>query len=92
MDGDGTDNSYTAAHGRLNLATRSLVEDPMFRHSPGSQWVQLADATAYAAYQHLLRHETKRFAWGRYPALQMRDVLGEPQRVVGNMQRSVKRS
>lgn len=81
MDGDGTDNSYTAAHRRLKLATRSLIEDPMFQHSHGSQWVQLADTTAYAAYQHLLRHEMKRFAWGWYPSLQMRDVLGEPQRV-----------
>lgn len=76
MDGDGTDDSYISAHRSLTLQTRSLIEDPIFQHSHRSQWVQLADITAYSAYQHLLQHDSKRFAWPWYPRLLGRDVLG----------------
>ncbi|HEX5400730.1 MAG TPA: hypothetical protein VFX16_00355, partial [Pseudonocardiaceae bacterium] len=31
-----------------------------------SQWVQMADLTAWSAYQGLLRHEGKQFAWTWY--------------------------
>lgn len=79
MDGDGTDDSYVSAHRSLPLTTRSLIEDPVFQHSHRSQWVQLADITAYAGYQHLLRHEGKEFCWPWYPKLMVRDVLGGPQ-------------
>ncbi|MGP9613777.1 DUF3800 domain-containing protein [Brachybacterium sp. AOP42-B2-9] len=50
MDGDGTDTSYIAAHHELPIATRSLLEDPGSQHSSRSQWVQIADLIAYAAY------------------------------------------
>jgi Protein of unknown function (DUF3800) len=81
MDGDGTDDSYISAHRGLPLNTRSLIEDPVFQHSHRSQWVQLADITAYAGYQHLLQHEGKEFSWPWYPALLGRDVLGGPKAV-----------
>lgn len=69
MDGDGSDGSYITAHRSLLLSTRSLVEDPAFQHSSRSQWVQLADLVAYAAYQSLQRAEEKRFAWDWYDRL-----------------------
>jgi hypothetical protein len=81
MDGDGSDDSYVSAHRNLPLATRSLIEDPVFQHSHRSQWVQLADMAAYAGYQHLLKHEGKEFSWPWYPGLMTRDVLGGPLRV-----------
>jgi hypothetical protein len=78
MDGDGSDDSYVSAHRRLPLVTRSLIEDPVFQHSHRSQLVQLADLIAYAAYQHLLQHPGKRFAWPWYPTLTARNALGGP--------------
>lgn len=69
MDGDGSDGSYIAAHRGLPLSTRSLIEDPAFQHSSRSQWVQLADLIAYAAYQSLQRADEKRFAWDWYDRL-----------------------
>jgi hypothetical protein len=78
MDGDGSDESYITAHRQLDLHTRALIEDPAFQSSHRSQWVQMADLVAYAAYQHLLQHPEKKFAWPWYPALQLRYVLGGP--------------
>lgn len=69
MDGDGSDGSYITAHRQLPIATRSLIEDPAFQHSYRSQWVQLADLTAYAAYQSLARVAEKKFAWDWYTTL-----------------------
>ena len=69
MGGDGTDGSYYAAHRDLALETRALVEDPAFQHSHRSQWVQIADLVAYAAYQHLVRLPEKQFAWEWYGTL-----------------------
>lgn len=69
MDGDVSDGSYITAHRGLLLSTRSLVEDPAFQHSSRSQWVQLADLIAYAAYQSLQRADEKRFAWDWYERL-----------------------
>jgi hypothetical protein len=66
MDGDGTADSYVTAHRGLKLATRSIIEDPMFQHSHRSQWVQIADLIAYVAYQSLLRAPQKPFAWNWY--------------------------
>lgn len=64
MDGDGTDPSYRQAH-------RNLVEDPFFQGSHLSQWVQVADLVAYAAYQSVLRAPGKELMWDWYP-----DLLG----------------
>lgn len=71
MDGDGTDPSYRQAHRSLRLATRNLVEDPFFQGSHLSQWVQIADLVAYAAYQSVLRAPGKELMWDWYP-----DLLG----------------
>lgn len=71
MDGDGTDSSYRQAHRGLRLATRNLIEDPFFQGSHLSQWVQVADLVAYAAYQSVLRAPGKEVMWDWYP-----DLLG----------------
>ncbi|WNV86701.1 DUF3800 domain-containing protein [Umezawaea sp. Da 62-37] len=69
MDGDGTDPSYRQAHRNLKLDTRNLVEDPFFQGSHLSQWVQVADLVAYAAYQAVLRAPGKEIMWEWYPSL-----------------------
>lgn len=66
MNGDGTDTGYAKAHRELKLATRSIIEDPLFQGSHLSQPVQVADLTAWTTYQHLLRHPGKRQFWGWY--------------------------
>ncbi|WP_375433371.1 DUF3800 domain-containing protein [uncultured Friedmanniella sp.] len=80
MDGDGTDESYVTAHRELKLATRSIIEDPLFQNSHRNQWVQIADLVAYTAYQSLLRAPAKRFAWDWYADhLATTDPEGGPQ-------------
>ncbi|MFE2755853.1 DUF3800 domain-containing protein [Actinosynnema sp. NPDC059335] len=71
MDGDGSDPSYRQAHRSLRLATRNLIEDPFFQGSHLSQWVQIADLVAYAAYQAVLRAPGKEPMWDWYS-----DLLG----------------
>jgi hypothetical protein len=79
MDGNGTENGYYAVHRRLKLAHRHVIEDPLFQPAHRSQWVQMADIAAYTAYQSLLRHPAKRFAWDWYQAhLSRIDVNGGP--------------
>jgi hypothetical protein len=63
MDGVGDDGRYTRAHRELRLATRALVEDPLFQRQHTSQMVQMSDLIAYAAYQHEYRADGKKFAW-----------------------------
>ncbi|MBQ6639697.1 MAG: DUF3800 domain-containing protein [Saccharopolyspora sp.] len=69
MDGDGNDHSYRTAHRELKLATRSVIEDPLFHHSHHSQWVQMADLVAYTAYMRVARVERKAHTWGWYELL-----------------------
>lgn len=66
MDGNGSDGSYHAAHRALKLRHRRLIEDPQFLPAHKSQWVQMVDIVAYSAYQGLLRHPAKQFAWNWY--------------------------
>jgi hypothetical protein len=66
MDGNGTASGYYAAHRGLKLSSRNIIEDPMFVPAHRSQWVQMADIAAWSAYQGLLRHQGKRFAWDWY--------------------------
>jgi uncharacterized protein DUF3800 len=53
MDGDGTNTGYRRGHRKLDPGRRSLIEDPFFRHASTSQWVQIADLTAWTAYRSL---------------------------------------
>lgn len=69
MDGDGSDSSYITAHRSLPIDTRSLIEDPAFQNSSRSQWVQIADLVAYAAYQSIALIPGKEFAWDLYARL-----------------------
>lgn len=69
MDGDGTDPTYRIAHRDLKLATRSLIEDPLFQHSHHSQWVQMADLVAYSAYMRLARIAAKPHTWNWWELL-----------------------
>jgi hypothetical protein len=79
MDGDGSDATYFRAHRDLKLASRRILEDPLFQHSQVSQWVQMADMVAWTTYQSLLRHAGKEFVWNWYDMyLRDRDVNGGP--------------
>ncbi|HEU5474802.1 MAG TPA: DUF3800 domain-containing protein [Actinophytocola sp.] len=79
MDGDGTAAGYCDAHRSLRLPTRRIIEDPMFVPAHRSHWVQMADIAAWSAYQSLLRHPGKRFAWDWYDRyLGPSDVNGGP--------------
>lgn len=66
MDGDGSVPGYHAAHRRLKLVHRHVIEDPLFQHSDRTLWVQMADLTAYVTYQSLLRAPQKQFGWDWY--------------------------
>jgi hypothetical protein len=79
MDGNGSDPSYRTAHRDLKLAHRNLIEDPLFQGSHINQWVQMADLTAWSAYQGLRRAPNRTFAWQWYDThLLPRDVNGGP--------------
>jgi hypothetical protein len=79
MDGNGEDPAYYDAHRGLKLAHRRIIEDPLFQHSHRSQWVQMADLTAWTAYQALARQPGKQFAWDWYDRhLRPADVNGGP--------------
>lgn len=79
MDGDGSDPNYHQAHRDLKLATRSIIEDPLFQASHTSQWMQMADLAAWTAYQGLLRHPGKKLFWDWYSTyLAGCDVNGGP--------------
>jgi hypothetical protein len=79
MDGNGNDSGYNNAHRQLKLATRRIIEDTLFQPSHTSQWIQMADITAWVTYQSLLRHAGKRWAWNWYDTyLAGCDVNGGP--------------
>lgn len=79
MDGDGRDPSYNRAHRQLKLKTRHLIEDASFQSSTASQWIQMADLVAWTAYQGLLRHPGKQWAWSWYDTyLASCDINGGP--------------
>ncbi|WP_370945263.1 DUF3800 domain-containing protein [Amycolatopsis sp. cg5] len=79
MDGDGTATGYYGAHRRLSMQSRQVIEDPLFVPAHRSAFVQAADFAAWTAYQSLLRHGGKEFAWHWYEKyLGDRDVNGGP--------------
>ncbi len=63
---DGQDTHYRAAHRRLKLDTRHVIEDPAYHDSKHSQWTQMADLVAYTANLHLNRHSGNAFGWAWY--------------------------
>lgn len=69
MDGNGSDSTYYDAHRGLKLARRHVMEDPLFQPAHRSQWVQMADLLAYAAYQSRARQGAKRYSWHWYERL-----------------------
>lgn len=79
MDGDGTDPIYFRAHRAQKLATRRILEDPMFQASHVSQWVQMADLVAWTTYQSLLKYPGKELPASWYDTyLRGHDVNGGP--------------
>ncbi|GAB3019510.1 hypothetical protein MBOU_24880 [Mycobacterium bourgelatii] len=66
MDGTPTNQSYYDAHRDLKLATRRVIEDPLFHDSHRSQLVQMADLVAYTTYLHLARHKGNKYGWNWY--------------------------
>lgn len=79
MDGDGSETSYYDAHRNLKLAHRHIIEDPLYQASHRNQWVQMADVTAWSAYQSLRQAPGRRFAWGWYSQHLLEvDVNGGP--------------
>jgi len=79
MDGDGSDRGYLNAHRNLKLASRNIIEDPLFQAAHRSQWIQMADLVAWAAYQSILQNPKKQFAWNWYKThLGTCDVNGGP--------------
>jgi len=79
LDGDGSDISFRGGHRRLPLASRRLLEDPLYQRSHSTQLIQMADLVAFAGYQSLLRAPEKRFAWDWYTTfLTSRDPRGQP--------------
>lgn len=79
MDGSAV-NSYYDAHRSLPLATRNILEDPIFVDSHRSQWVQMADIVAWSAYQHL-RQTPGHFARTWYTHVLPSDIYGGPQQL-----------
>lgn len=45
----------------LNLSGRTLVDGPFFQPSDESQWIQIADIVAHAAYQAVIRRPGREF-------------------------------
>ena len=66
VDGDGSDPTYQAAHRSLDHRSRRIIEDPLFQTSHRSQWMQMADLIAYAAYQSLVKDPARQFCWNWY--------------------------
>ncbi len=71
--------SYYEAHRALRRSTRSIVEDPFFVEAHRSQWIQMADMTAWTAYQYLNGQERRHYAKDWYQDhLLGSDVNGGP--------------
>ena len=79
---DGTDPHYRESHRLLDLSTRHVIEDPIGHDSAVSQWTQIADLVAYAAYWSLFRPSGKEFGWNWYADyLASSDPHGAPRQV-----------
>jgi hypothetical protein len=64
---DGFDTRFRKEHRSLELETRCVFEDPWHEYSHESQFLQIADLIAHAAFQHVARQESRKFMWDWYP-------------------------
>jgi hypothetical protein len=65
-EGDGSCRFYTRLFRSLDLSGRQLIAVPFFQPSDESQWIQIADMVAYAAYQSVIRRPGREFCWTWY--------------------------
>jgi len=63
---DGENAELASLHRELDLASRTIVEDPWKRDARDSQWLQAADFAAYAAFQAMVRRPHRAFMWQWY--------------------------
>src|SRR5262249_21774891 len=54
-ENDGSCREYHRLVRSLNLSERYLIEGPFFKSSDESQWIQIADIVAYAAFQSVIK-------------------------------------
>jgi hypothetical protein len=65
-EGDNTCRDYYRIFRSLNLSGRQLVAGPYFEPSDQSQWIQIADMVAYAAFQSVIRRPSREYCWTWY--------------------------
>lgn len=63
---DGDNPELRTMHRELDIATRRIVEDPWKRDARESQWPQIADFVAHAAFQSIVRRKSRAFMWEWY--------------------------
>ena len=63
---DGENGNLRTMHRELDIATRRIVEDPWMRDARESQWPQIADFVAHAAFQAIVRSPRRAFSWEWY--------------------------
>ncbi len=65
-NGDGTCRVYSRLYSSLNLSGHQLVAGPFFQPSDESDWIQIADIVAYAAFQAVVKRPGREFCWTWY--------------------------
>lgn len=65
-EGDGSCRFYTRLFRSLDLSGKQLIAAPVFQPSDESQWIQIADIVAYAAYQSVIKRPDREFCWTWY--------------------------
>jgi hypothetical protein len=77
---DGDNPELRTMHRELDISTRRIVEDPWKRNARESQWPQIADVVAHAAFQSIARNPARAFMWEWYEqqlgAVIVRDPTG----------------
>lgn len=66
---DGLDEGHRAEHRELTLATRRILEDPWMQPAHTSQFIQIADLVAHAAFQAAVTNPDRAFMWSWYPSI-----------------------
>jgi len=80
IDGNGSDSTFQKVHRKLDLKTRSIVEDSIHLESSNSQLIQMADLIAWCANASVDKNSNNEFAWDWYERfLSVRDPNREPQ-------------